>query len=244
MPVAPKVRERLAARYAKHMRDRLEALRGLLPGIRRGDPDACRTLRRMGHSIHGSAASYGFEELGKAAVQVEHASDDALVGKALSLERALVLALGDEEDTAGEPPPPPEPAPTRRVRSEGEKPLILAVDDEQDMRTLLSLVFRGAAYELALARSGKECLKRVAQGDVDLVVVDALMPGMDGFDVVEKLKGAEATRHIPVLLLTGLEDEELTQRAFSLGVDDFMQKPFRPRKLLETVGRLLAEAEA
>lgn len=242
MAVSAKVRERLAARYAKHTRERLEELRTLLPHIRAGEPDACRLLRRMGHSIHGSAASYGFDELGRVAQEVEHASDDALVSGAIALERALVLALGDEPPPAAAAPSEPAPAP-RRKRKEGEKPLILAVDDEQDMRTLLSLVFRGAAYELALARSGKECLERVAQGDIDLVVVDALMPGMDGFEVVERLKQDEATRGLPVLLLTGLEDEELTQRAFALGVDDFMQKPFRPRKLLETVGRLLSEAE-
>ncbi len=87
-------------------------------------------------------------------------------------------------------------------------------------------------FEVSVAQSGEEALKRVAERPPDIILLDLVMPGMSGFEVCERLKESPETRHIPVIIITGLSDPEANVRAVKAGADDFLIKPF-DRILLE-----------
>ncbi|MDR3214245.1 MAG: diguanylate cyclase [Azoarcus sp.] len=104
---------------------------------------------------------------------------------------------------------------------------ILLVDD--DTLNLLALKkILSPDYDVFIAKSGAQALKMLTSNKPDLILLDVMMPGMSGFDVLTCLKSDEATRNIPVIFITGLTGEEDEEKGFSLGVSDYIQKPFRP----------------
>lgn len=105
-------------------------------------------------------------------------------------------------------------------------PTILIVDDLPANVELIENFFIDQPYEIIPAYSGAEALALVEQNPVDLILLDVLMPGMDGFTVCERIKSNSSTKLIPVIMITGLEDSESKIRGIQLGVDDFITKPF------------------
>jgi len=105
------------------------------------------------------------------------------------------------------------------------KPTILIVDDLPENVDLINSLFTGQPYSILSAYSGEEALVQVDENKVDLILLDVLMPGMDGFAVCEQLKSRNETRLIPVIMITGLEDSSSKLRGIQLGVDDFITKP-------------------
>ncbi len=106
-----------------------------------------------------------------------------------------------------------------------QKPTILIVDDLPENVELIKSLFMGQPYQLLSANNGEEALSIVDEHKVDLVLLDVIMPGMDGFTVCERLKTNTKTRLIPVIMITGLEDSHSKLRGINLGVDDFITKP-------------------
>ncbi len=116
---------------------------------------------------------------------------------------------------------------------------ILAVDDDKRIADLLKVVLEEEGYKVVPVYSGQECLEKLKKMKPDLILLDIMMPKMDGWQVLEAIKRDERTRAIPVAMLTGTEAEldEETMRA--KGVDDYILKPFVHEDLLRRVKRIL-----
>lgn len=115
---------------------------------------------------------------------------------------------------------------------------ILIADDDPLLRALLVHRLSGDGYDVSTAENGAQALSAIADLQPDLIVLDALMPVMDGFEVLRRLK-AEALTDAPVIMLTALKREQDVVGALQLGAADYLVKPFIPDELGERVRRLL-----
>ena len=117
-------------------------------------------------------------------------------------------------------------------------PVILVVDDDPVIQKLLRVNFEMDGYTVDVAGDGEEGLKRARSGNPDLVVLDVMMPKMDGLQVAAALRADEATRSIPIIMLSA-KAQELDMRAGGqAGADLYLTKPFDPLELLEQVAAL------
>ncbi len=116
---------------------------------------------------------------------------------------------------------------------------ILVVDDVPVNIQLLTTYLKSVGYEVIPARDGEEALLMVTDARPDLILLDVMMPKLNGFDVCEKIKSDEATRYIPVIMVTALNDIEDKVRGMEVGADDFISKPFNKLELLTRVKSLL-----
>ncbi len=111
------------------------------------------------------------------------------------------------------------------------KSTILIVDDtETNIDVLLELL--GEKYDVLVAVDGKTALDLANQEKIDLILLDIMMPEMDGYEVCERLKSSEETQNIPVLFITAKTDEDSIEKAYDIGGSDYITKPFKPRELL------------
>ncbi|MBS7458150.1 hybrid sensor histidine kinase/response regulator [Coralloluteibacterium stylophorae] len=117
----------------------------------------------------------------------------------------------------------------------GRAPSVLVVDDQEPNLRLISTVLRQAGHATLLAGSGERALELAAQTPPDLVLLDMMMPGMDGFAVLRALKEAPATAHVPAIFLTAASEREHLIRAFEAGAVDYLTKPFVAEELLARV---------
>lgn len=105
---------------------------------------------------------------------------------------------------------------------------ILVVDDEENNREVLRRRLEREGYRVELAHNGREALERVVEKAFDLVLLDVLMPEMDGYAVLERLKAAPATRDIPVIVISALDEMQSIVRCIEQGAEDYLPKPFDP----------------
>jgi putative two-component system response regulator len=112
-----------------------------------------------------------------------------------------------------------------------DKGRILLVDDDPRNLKLLGAQIAPLGYELLTATSGEEALEVVHGTDVDLVILDIMMPGMNGFETCRRIKSTEATRQLPVILLTALDDSDSRLKGIDSGADDFISKPANKEEL-------------
>lgn len=117
-------------------------------------------------------------------------------------------------------------------------PKIMAVDDEPDIISLLGKILKKAGYEFVGCSSGKEFLERYPEEKPDLVLLDIMMPGMDGWDVYNEIR--KINRNQKVAPLTALEvPTRIKDCIFELGASDYITKPFEPDELVEKVKKIL-----
>ena len=116
---------------------------------------------------------------------------------------------------------------------------VLIVDDEPLNRALLEVMLGGQGYELLTAASGEAALAVVAQQRPDLIVLDIMMPGMDGYQVAATIKANAATRQIPIIMLSALDDRNSMMHGLNAGAEDFLSKPVDRAELTVRVGNLL-----
>jgi len=116
---------------------------------------------------------------------------------------------------------------------------ILIVDDEQHNRNLLEVMLRPEGFLLTSAASGEEAIALIAQQPPDLILLDIMMPGMDGYEVASRIKGALATKNIPIIMVTALDDRAARMLGLSAGAEDFLSKPVDRAELCVRVRNLL-----
>ena len=116
---------------------------------------------------------------------------------------------------------------------------ILIVDDEEKNIKLIKGILAPERYQVYEAFNGEEALKQVADNDPDLILLDIMMPGMDGFEVCKRLKQDESTKMIPIVMVTALNEKEHSIRAMKVGADDFLTKPVDHTELQVRVKSLL-----
>jgi CheY-like chemotaxis protein len=120
------------------------------------------------------------------------------------------------------------------------KGIILAVDDTHATLTLLAAILTADGYDVHPADSGELALASAVASPPELILLDVLMPGLSGFDVLRQLKGREASRDIPVVFLSALHETAERVEGLKLGAVDFISKPFEPTELLARVATHLA----
>lgn len=118
---------------------------------------------------------------------------------------------------------------------------ILVVDDEELIRRLLSLYLERAGYKVDEAENGKQGLKKALMFDYDLIVLDLMLPGLDGMEICKRLRDKKATL---VMMLTAKEEERTRLQGFEVGADDYVVKPFSPREVVLRVKALIRRSSS
>ena len=121
---------------------------------------------------------------------------------------------------------------------------ILVVDDEVYIVHILDFSLGMEGYEVVTALDGEQALEKVAQQKPDLIVLDIMMPKLDGYETCKALKSREETRDIPVILLSAKGRNVDQKTGFEVGADDYITKPFSPRKLVERINAILGQANS
>lgn len=121
---------------------------------------------------------------------------------------------------------------------------VLVVDDEPEIVSLVAYHLEKAGYAVSTATDGAEAIVKTRKELPRLIVLDILLPGITGFDVLEAIRSRAETRDIPVLMLTAMREDEDRIRGLSLGVDDYVTKPFNPEELVLRVAAILRRVNA
>jgi DNA-binding response OmpR family regulator len=118
-------------------------------------------------------------------------------------------------------------------------PRILVVEDSQDIADLIAHYLQGAGYLTTMAANGSDGLRLARATPPDAVILDLMLPGMDGLQVCQALRGEPSTAAIPIIMLTARGEESDRIRGLELGADDYVTKPFSPKELVARVSALL-----
>lgn len=121
---------------------------------------------------------------------------------------------------------------------------ILVVDDEPDITALVAYHLAKAGYRVTTAANGRDALRAARDERPDLVVLDLMLPGVSGYDVLAELRRRDETKDLGVILLTARKDEPDRIKGLSLGADDYLPKPFSPEELVLRVGAVLRRLAA
>jgi sigma-B regulation protein RsbU (phosphoserine phosphatase) len=194
---------------------------------------ALEILTRKARELEDKLLGEDISRIGAAARHVQELAStslgplrDALTDKAEPPAPLANLKMKSADEPARIPDPP-------QFRHEG---FILIVDDMEENRELLSRRLSPLGYSVQMADSGQRALESVAASPTDVILLDILMPGLDGFEVLRRLKADPATQHIPVIMLSALDDEQGIARCIEMGAEDYLAKPFNPVFLRARVG--------
>jgi signal transduction histidine kinase len=205
--------------------------------------------------------------LGYSEMLIERANEgetDGLIGDLQRVRTAGkdLLALIDESFLSSNEPAAPKqftaPSPpatatcltgiettTKAPRSEeSTKGLMLVVDDNEGNRDVLSRLLHRQGYGVQTAVNGRQALEMMHAGAFDLVLLDIMMPEIDGYEVLERVKADERLRQIPVIMISALSELESVARCIELGAEDYLPKPFNPTLLKARVGASLEKKKA
>jgi DNA-binding response OmpR family regulator len=112
---------------------------------------------------------------------------------------------------------------------------ILVVEDDADLGGLLCDLLRTEGYDARRVEDGDEALRKVCENPPGAIILDVMLPGMDGFEVCQRLKFRKETSHIPILMLTALDDTPNRRKGLRVGADRYLTKPFQPGSLLDEI---------
>ncbi len=121
---------------------------------------------------------------------------------------------------------------------------ILVVEDDEDIMELIAYNLEKERYAVLKCDTGEKALARAIRNPPDLILLDLMLPGMDGIEVCKRLKGDPKTRAIPVLMVTAKGEESDVVAGLEVGADDYLPKPFRPRELVARLRAVLRRAAA
>lgn len=201
-------------------------------------------VRQIAHTIKGSASNFGAFDLVKHSKDLEdraalnnienaasYAKDIAAAFNVLSVDlKQEIPLLGEIDDGV--------------VSLKEQNYRILVVDDDRSIRLLLVNAFLREDYELEEAANGMQAIEICQRRMPDLILMDAVMPEMDGFDACQSIRDIPNGADIPVLMITGLEDEESIVKAFASGATDYISKPINFSVMRQRVARLIKANKA
>ena len=118
-------------------------------------------------------------------------------------------------------------------------PYILVVEDEPDIRELLDFAISRSGFSVIEAETAEDALKVLDRGTPELIIIDWMLPGMDGIDLAKQLRADELTKELPIIMLTARGEEADKLRSFEVGIDDYVTKPFSPKELVARIKALL-----
>jgi len=121
------------------------------------------------------------------------------------------------------------------------RPSVLLVDDEPNIVLSLEFLMKQAGYDVRIARDGDAALQAVAERAPDLILLDVMTPGRDGYEVCQTIRANPAWKDIKIVMLTAKSREVEREKGLALGADDYVTKPFSTRELVNRVRRLLAD---
>lgn len=121
------------------------------------------------------------------------------------------------------------------------KPLVLIADDDPDILLLISLTLERDGYDVMVARDGLTAYETAVERLPHLVVLDMMMPGIDGCEVARRLRANDSTKDVPIVIVTAFAEESQAAMALEAGADAYVKKPFSPRELLSKTASLLLE---
>ncbi|WP_249976603.1 response regulator transcription factor [Vreelandella olivaria] len=120
---------------------------------------------------------------------------------------------------------------------------VLVVDDEPNIVLSLEFLMEQAGFEVVTAEDGEQALAHVRESLPDLLLLDISLPGISGFDVLERLRSEEVTVHLPIIMLTAHGRDVEREKGMALGADDYITKPFSTQSLVEKVKTLLIKEQ-
>jgi CheY-like chemotaxis protein len=123
-------------------------------------------------------------------------------------------------------------------------PRVLVVDDSEVIRELISVNLELEGFEVCTAEDGQAALDKIEELQPDLVTLDVVMPRLDGFETAARLRNSEATKHIPVVMVSAAAQEGDLQRGRDVGVSAYITKPFQPEELVQVIRDLTLNGQA
>ncbi|MGW0705166.1 SpoIIE family protein phosphatase [Streptomyces sp. NPDC002643] len=191
-----------------------------------------RRATAYAEAARGPAAPHGWPtRTAREACAEEVAHGEEAAGEGAARREGVERA---EREGRAEPRPHAEGTTRPGVPGRSARPRLLVADDNSDMRAYLYDLLH-PEYDLRLVPDGRTALAAAVEGPYDLVLTDAMMPGMDGFELVRALRDAPRTSHLPIVMLTARAGEEAAVQGIEAGADDYLAKPFSSRQLLARV---------
>ncbi|ADE14558.1 diguanylate cyclase [Nitrosococcus halophilus Nc 4] len=198
-----------------------------------------KELRDMAHSIKGSAKNFGAARLASVAKQLEELGRSGSTKGARELLAVLVSEYSLVKEALQQ-----EIQPESYGAMDKRPSRVLIVDDDRAMRMALRNVLEEGGYRIEEAVNGEQALAFCRRQMPDLVLMDAVMPLLDGFKACTQIRDMPGSRHTPVLIITALDDEHSIEQAFSAGATDYIPKPLHFGVLRQRVARLLDASRA
>jgi two-component system cell cycle response regulator len=220
-PARSLVGESLRTTYREGLPARIGTLQQALEDLGEGNPGAEETLRGVAHILRGSGASYGYPEITNRAAALEEASPDGL-------REACEALLGELRAVAG--------------ATDSGQPVVLVIEEDPEIRHLLTVVLAGEGREVVSVGDASSVSALLDAHPVRLVVLDLLLSGDDGRDLLRRVREHALTAHAPVIVLGAHGSPKVQAECFALGADAFFQKPFDPVVLSSAVSAHLARA--
>ncbi|ATG92126.1 EAL domain-containing protein [Methylomonas koyamae] len=237
------LRAEIGGAYGKMLRFFLEdapaQIEQIAPALR--DTDLSR-LRELAHGLKGAARNVGAEKLAAMARQLELAAEtgalaegSATLAEGLLAEfRALEPLLRAEIDA--------EPSADSALAPNG--PRVLVADDDRVLRVALQDILQQDGYSVDLAVTGRQAVALCARQMADLILMDAMMPEMDGFAACKAIRALPHGAEVPILMITALENEHSVELAFATGANDFVPKPIHFTVLRKRIAHLLKASQS
>ena len=220
------------------MEDTPKYLQTLEQAVAKSDPEK---VAAVAHSIKGSSRNFGANRLAEISKEMEDIGRSGTINGAQEALESLfresdrvIAALRDELGISNT---------VTEVREKGSQ-LVLVVDDDRAMRMAMREVLEEDGYQIELASNGVEAVALCKKHMPDLVLMDAMMPKMDGFTACKTIREEPEGKHTPILIVTALDDEHSIERAFSAGATDYIPKPVHFGVLRRRIGRLLHASRA
>jgi two-component system, cell cycle response regulator len=204
--------------YLDSLASHVTALEAAMRGLELRESEAAGSVRRIAHTLAGSGGTYGFPAISRAAKLLEEAPTEVLAAHLHNLLKVL-----------------------KKVRAEGAaaQTLILIVDDDPLMTEMLRAKLTTPGRVVLTAETAGEAQEILNAKDVDLIILDLILPDADGRGLLLRLKENAATAAIPIIIATSRDGEQTRIECLALGADDYIQKPASPDLVLAIVGRVL-----